>query len=228
MKKVRAKAFAAITMLGALAIVANADAADHGDSPAAGSSAGADITDVYAWMDSTTKMNLIMNVVGTTFSDSVQYVFHVESGAGYGNVGNEVNVICQFDANQMIECWAGDDYVKGDASDPVGLASQKGKFKVFAGPRNDPFYFNIGGFNAVIDTVMMAAGGLTFDNAGCPALDANTSTALVTQLATNPGGDAATDDFAGMTVGSIVIQIDKDLVAASGDTVAVWASTHNR
>lgn len=229
MKKLRAPTVTSIAALGMLALAPSADAADHLDSPAAQASPAADITDVYAWVDGPNTINLIMNVIATTFSDSVQYVLHVESGDAYGATGNEVNIICQFDASQTIECWAGDeDYVKGDASDPVGLAGQNGKFKVFAGARNDPFYFNISGFNETIDIVKGAASSLTFNDAGCPALDSATSSALVGQLSSEPGGGAAVDDFAAGKVGSIVIQIDKDVIAKNGDVLAVWGSTNQR
>ncbi len=229
MKAIRNPILTSITALSSLAVISTAHAADHGDSPAAAASPAADITDVYAWVDSPTQLNLIMNVVGTTFSDSVQYVFHVESGSAYGMTSGEVNIICQFDASQAIECWAGDaDYVKGDASDTVGLAGRNGMFKVFAGERNDPFFFNISGYQATIDAVKAAAGGLTFNDAMCPALDSGTSGVLVTQLMTNGDGSPASDDFAGGTVGSIVVQVDKSVVAKNGDILAVWGSTHQR
>ena len=41
-------------------------------------------------------------------------------------------------------------------------------------------------------------------------------------------GSTASDDFAGGTVGAIVIQIDKSAVAKNGDVLAVWGSTHQR
>lgn len=71
-----------------------------------------------------------------------------------------------------------------------------------------------------------AASGLTFDEAGCPALDAATSNALVTQLQTDVGGGAATDFFAGMNVLTIAIEIRKSLVTPGGPILGIWGSTH--
>jgi len=34
------------------------------------------------------------------------------------------------------------------------------------------------------------------------------------------------DNFAGMTAGSLVLQIDADLLTGGGQILAVWASTH--
>lgn len=206
-------------------------AADHVDAPGVIADPTADLTDVFAWMDPAGgKMNLILNIpsagAGSAFSDAVQYVFHVESMAGYGMAGETTNIICTFDASQMVSCWVGDQaYVNGDASNPSGLASTDGSIKVFTGRRNDPFFFNLSGFDATIETVVAAAGSLTFDDAGCPALDMPTSTALVTQLQTEPGGMPALDDFAGGEVLSLVVQVDVALVNSGGPVAAVWAST---
>ena len=202
----------------------NAQAADHLDSPsvAAMAAAGSDITDVFAFMSSDgSKLNLIMDVRSATFSDATQYVFHVGSGAAFGAAANDYRILCQFDAASAVECWAEDDvYVKGDASATTGLGSADGKLKVFAGERNDPFYFNLMGFQAVVDTVKGAAAGLTFNMAGCPGVDATTAGAIAQTLATGA------DDFAGATVGALVVQIDKTLVNTNGAVLSVWASTH--
>ena len=219
-----------LTSVGALALALTpltGLAADHADSPSVTADPSADITDLYAWMNGD-KLALVLDVQSAAmFSDAVQYVLHIDSGAGYGSADTETSILCRFDASQQIECWLGDDddYAKGDASSESGLTSTNGMFRVFAGMRDDPFYFNATGFGAVISTVVSAAGGLTFDAAGCPALDADTSNALVTQLMTEPGGGAAADDFNGNVL-SIVIEIDKDAVTAGGPVIGVWASTH--
>ncbi len=214
-------------VLAALAFTPVAFAADHMDSPAAGKDPAADITDTFTWMDGG-NLVMVMDVVpfATTtskFSDAVKYVFHTQSGAAYGQLKNpERDVICTFDAAQKISCWAGNqEYITGDASQTSGLASQDGKLKVFAGLRDDPFFFNLTGFNNTVATVEAAAPGLTPNAAGCPAVDSSTSAALVTSLKT-PG----TDDFAGKNVLSIVVSIDKSLVTQNGSLVAMWASTN--
>lgn len=222
-------------VIGAASIVVGtplAFAADHIDSPAAVADPAADITDTYSWMDGN-NLVMVMDVVpfadtASKFSDQVQYVFHTQSGASMSALtGAEMNVICTFDTAQKISCWAGDkDYVTGDASQTAGLTSMNGKFKVFAGLRDDPFFFNLDGFTDTVTTVEGAASSLTFNAAGCPALDSATSTTLVTKLKQDGNGGAGKDKFAGANVLSIVLSIDKTLVTPAGPVVAMWASTN--
>lgn len=208
------------------ASMAPALAADHIDAPAVVADPATDLTDVFAWMEDG-QLNLALDIPGAAgFSDAVQYVFHLESAPAYGMTGSSTTILCTFNAAQTIQCWLDDQvYVTGDAGTPAGLANEDGTFRVFAGLRNDPFYFNFSGFTTTIDAVVDAAGGLAFDDAGCPTLDAATSQVLVTQLQTEPGGDPAVDDFAGSNVRSLVVQVDPSLVNQGGPVLAVWAST---
>jgi hypothetical protein len=208
-------------------------AADHQDGPAATADPSADITDVFAWMSSdASKVNLVMDVfpfaTGTPmFSNTVQYVFHTSSRPSYGvAAAATVNVICTFNTAQTISCWAGDEYVTGDASSTAGLTSASGKLKVFAGLRNDPFFFNLDGFKATAADVTAAKGSLSFDSNGCPLLDGPTSTALVTQLRTAPDGGAPKDHFLAANLLALVVQLDKSVLTSGGPLVSVWAATH--
>jgi hypothetical protein len=211
-----------------------ARAADHLDGPAAQADKTTDINDVYAWMENG-KLVVAVNVfpvadATSEFSDAAWYVIHVNSAAAYGMAQTETTIICGFDAAQSATCWFGDDaaeIVQGDASAAAGLATASGKAKVFAGLREDPFFFNLGGFNDTRAAVVAAAGGLTFDAAGCPAVDAATSAALVGMLqGSNNGAGAAVDFFASLNTLSIVVELDASLVNAGGPVLGVWASTH--
>jgi hypothetical protein len=219
--------------LAPLLIAATALAADHQDGAAVLTDPATDINDVFAWTSSDgTKLNLVMDVfpAATTaarFSNVAQYVFHTTSTSAYGMAAAaSEDILCTFDTAQVISCWGGGEYVHGDASNTSGIASANGKFRVFAGLRDDPFFFNLDGFKATASAVHNAAGSLTFDAAGCPALDATTSNALVTQLRSAPGGGPPTDHFARLNTLAIVVQIDKSLVTKGGSTVGVWASTN--
>lgn len=207
-------------------------AADHIDAPAAKGEPGADITDVYAWMNNdASKLNVVLDVhhmatQSTTFSTALQYAVHINSSKGYGMAQTESVLVCQFYTASKVECWLGSEYVEGDPSDPKGIVSQSGKLKVFAGLRDDPFFFELAGFKETVKIVQGAAGSLTFDAAGCPAVDANTSQVLVNQLQHGPNGAAASNSFAGSKILSIAVQVDKSLVTSGGNTLGVWASTH--
>ena len=219
--------------LAAALVTVRALAADHQDGAAVLTDPATDINDVFAWTSPDgTKVNLVMDVfpAATTaarFSNVAQYVFHTTSSSAYGMAAAaSEDILCTFDTSQVISCWGGGEYIHGDASNTAGITSTSGKLRVFAGLRDDPFFFNLDGFKATASAVHGAAGSLTFDAAGCPALDAQTSNALVTQLMSAPGGGAPSDHFKGLNTLAIVIQIDKSLVTKGGSTVGVWASTN--
>lgn len=227
------KATLGIGALAAAALALPVFAADHIDSPAAIGEPSADITDLYAWMSAdTTKVNLVMNVSpfatgDSRFSPAVQYVFHLGSSSAYRDTQTESNVICEFDNAGMIECWGGGAYVQGDPSSEAGLVSDDGTLRVFAGLRDDPFFFELDGFRAVVNEIINDP-DLTFNSDGCPDIDSDTAEDLRMQLAQGAGGADATDTFAGSNVLSLVVQIDTARVTAGGPLLGVWASTHRK
>lgn len=235
-------------------------AADHLDSLATlGTQPMADINDVYAWntVDGT-KVNLAMTVSpkdpGTrSFGASVQYVFHLTTHAAFGMPGiGESKVVCTFTANDDGKCWLIDpmgkvvDYVGGDLSGPNGRVSDSGKFRVFAGQRSDPFFFNLIGFQTAVKTVKdnpTLAPITELDK--CPDVLGPVAKTLrdeLTDLTPDPNGvttangvcppedsegDPQADCFAEFNVMAIVVQIDKDeLDVATNHVLSVWASTY--
>ena len=218
-----------------------ARSADHLDAPATIAEPAADINDVYTFLDkpgdAASKVIFAMTVfpaapADAKFSDTVQYVIHTQSGAKFGATTSDLNIICTFDAAQKASCWAGaDEYVTGNASAATGITSASGKFKVFAGLRADPFFFNLAGFKhtvqAVKDTV--DSGALNFDDAGCPLLQPGTDTALQGFLSSNPDGGGAAEDFFKKLNGlAIVVEADKSVVTKGGGIISVWGSTHRK
>jgi hypothetical protein len=209
-----------------------ASAADHIDSPAATAEPTADLTDLFAWTSpEADKLNLVLNVNpfagdDAVFSDAVQYAFHINSSQGYGEDQTETLVLCQFPEPSRIECWVGSEYITGDPSSAEGLTDESGSVRIFAGLRNDPFFMEFTGFTNTVKAVVNAASGLDFDLSGCPALDADTSGALVGLLQSGTDGAPASDTFAGANVLSLVVQVDADKVSPGGPVVGVWASTH--
>jgi hypothetical protein len=188
---------------GALALFAHgARAADHTDGPAAIADQSADITDVYAFMSpdpaSKTHLVLIMNVAPlasatTAFSNKVTYKFHIKpiTGTAPITVGADANVTCTF-AGTAVTCNGPNSLsatgtvgtVGGSATDPM---------RVFAGPRSDPFYFDLDAFKATITS-------------GTPKF-------------TSPG----TNHFASLNVLSIVVEIDAAKAFGANDAGAANA-----
>ncbi len=230
-----------LIMLSALSVaVVSANAADHEDSPSVRQDPTSDFGDVLAWMSpDAKKLNLLASVVrhATTqsrFSDAALYVFHTRSAPSFGGTAAaEVNVICSFEGTttQTISCWAGNtSFVTGDATIPGGLVSGDGKLRVFAGLRNDAFFFNSSGFNATRGLVIDALPtlGPTADAAGCPTVDSGTSAALVNQLMSSPDGSPAVDAFGNANILVLATQVDKSIVTPGGPIVSVWGSSNRR
>ncbi len=209
-------------------------AADHGDISSAGMEPTADITDIYAWMtDDASMLNLVMGVnsnagPNAVFSNALAYVFHIDSMQAYGEPQADTPIVCKFADASTIECWGAGDYAVGDPSNPAGLMSQNGVFRVFAGLRNDPFFLEYQGFLAAEGAAFDAAGAgqVAFDTEGCAQLTPEQSAALVGQLGSGPNNVPPTDTFAGQNVLALVIQVNKAAVATNGPILGIWGATH--
>jgi hypothetical protein len=226
----------------------------------------ADLNDVFAWMTTDAqKVNLALTVspfdnlvpaaAARHFSPSVLYAFHVTSRPGFGMAGQESKIVCKFADDTHGECWVTDptnkviDYVGGDLSGPNGRISASQKFRVFAGKRSDPFFFNSAGTKKAVTAAVTtcatlsggtavcppgAPGGTFRDAAGCfKAVDGATAKTLrddISGMATTiPPGCSTTDKdcFVEANVMAIVVQIDKDeLLLGTDKQLSVWASTH--
>lgn len=196
-------------------------------------------------------LNLIMTVSpadpGTrSFSDAVQYVFHVVSRTGDEAAvvahpgGTETKVICSFASNTSVQCWVVQgttvkDYVTGNPSSTAGVTSSSGKVKVHAGRHSDPFFFNLQGFREGFKYIK-SLGTLSTNAANCPTLTKDQADTLSEHFTTQQPSDPTAvpvcpgdtpDCFAALNVLGIVVQLDKTLVNAGTNTlIGVWASTH--
>jgi hypothetical protein len=223
----------------ALAAPIVAPAADHLDSPTADQNEEptADITDLYAWMSADSeKLNLVAAVNAdagedTVFSDAVIYQFAISSSQQFGGPQESTLITCKFIDEKNIECWAGNDYVAGDASDPEGIVSDNEGLRVFAGLRDDPFFLEYNGFLNAISTAnsAVAADAVAFDDAneGCPSLTDEQAALLVGQLQHGNDGADPTNTFAGQDILALVIQVDKSIVDGGGPLLGVSVSTYS-
>lgn len=209
---------------------------DHRDFARAGlRGEDGDLTSLYAWTSADgKKLNLGLPWApdagpGTRFSDAVQWVFRVASRPdAKARDAAELVILCTFDIAQRVSCWAGEEYLSGDASGSAGLASPSGRLRVFTGLRNDPFFFNLTGFKAAGSRINQALAGAPRDAAGCPSFDLQARSEILRQLSTGTGGVAARDDLAGQNVLTLVVEVDLSLVTRGGPVLAVSGSTHKR
>lgn len=231
--------------VGAIALATMASgtalAADHRDGAATKADPAADINDVFVWpIESGAKVNLAMTVAPfaatTMFSNATQYVFHVSSHGGFGMPATSAtDVICEFAADQTASCWIVNtngnvvkDYVNGMASADAGITSADAKVRLFAGPRADPFFFYLTGFNNAREFVKTNFGALAglLNTSGCPVLPMATLMTAQDALTTT---DQADNDFDEGNVLVIELEVASDLLTnAPGETLSVWAATHKK
>jgi hypothetical protein len=202
------------TLLAAITVVSGlrpADASDHLDTPTVAMNPRADIGDLYAWTSADgTQLNLVMTLVGQSFSEVVEYVFHIDSGKTIGVTTDTTTIRCKFSDDRQAACRV----------DGVERA-----VRVFAGQRDDPFFNNVKGTRAAYQRAAAALhGGAATDVAGCPSFDAATTNAILSEWRHTDGG-AARDFLAGWSPASLVVSIDLDLVTQGGAMLGVWAVT---
>lgn len=213
--------------LAAAGIASSVRASDHLDTPTVATNPRSDIGDLYAWTSPDGRqLNLVMTLVGQSFSDNIEYAFHVDSGERFGAATNATSIACRFSADQTVDCRAGSvDRAKGKADRSEGLWSLDRRFHVFAGRRDDPFFNNVKGTRAAYQRAFATLGSTTpVDAAGCPQFDATTKQAILSEWRHTDGGPAQ-NLLAGWTPATLVISIDLDVVAKHGRMLAVWATT---
>ena len=107
----------------------------------------------------------------------------------------------------------------------VRIAAIAGGGNAFAGPRDDPFYFDLVGFKHL--KARLLAGSTTVGTAGtasdCPP-------AVTTDGASNAllSCFTGTDTFAGTNISSIALQLPNGMIGGATHTVGVWATTSIR
>lgn len=174
-------------------------AADHRDSPLTTADPAADINDVYAFVNpnDADEVILVATVLpvanaNSRFSDAVSYRFNISNGSD----GGDTTITCTFpeEATRVLCRNEGDTlYAEGN----LGEIVDADELRVFAGLRDDPFFFDLDAFNETRNTLV-------------PAF-------------TDPG----VNFFAGLNTLSIVLGVSRDRLTDDGasSTLKVYAST---
>ncbi len=153
--------------LGAVALSALAlIAADHGDAPSLASLRPADLNDVYAWHTASTVVMAVtfggpgMPADDNTYSPDVLYTLNIDTDND--NTANH-SIRFQFGQNSAGAWGVRFHNVPGVAATftgPINTVHDLGaSVKAFAGLRDDPFFFDLQGFNETV-----AMGTLRFRN----------------------------------------------------------------
>lgn len=199
-------------------------AADHIDAPSTKANAAADITDLYAFQGQDTN-NLVFAVntqgllspnatAAAKFGENVMVEINIDKD---GNNVEDLVIQAIKRGNKMyffgpyaksttglsstINTSAASGSVEISTYGATAITSTQNGMKFFAGPRDDPFFFDLGQYQAIL------AGNAT---------------------GFKPKGQAE-DTFKGTNVLSIVVEVPKAMIGAAKDNnINVWATTKKK
>ena len=239
-------ALVALAGIGSLYALQGAAGSDHADSPAVLARPGADLTDVYVFPAPRNDANVVLAVDvhpliapgmgGTTYFDpGVMYQFKID------NTGDHVeDLVMQFSASapsngsQTITLYGpGKPNQTGTSSTWIAKtgsftyndksASVNG-MKVFAGPREDPFFFDLAQFFKIVPD-------RNFGNHGPGKTVPPPSASSFRGFAAGSGCDTSpAQDFLSankFNVLSLVVELPRTMLAPAGGApgkISVWAS----
>jgi hypothetical protein len=84
-------------------------ASNHLDTRAVIENPQANIGDMYAWIAQDGRhLNLVMDIVGSSFSDKLSYIYHIDSGPGFGKTTATTTIVCRFPEAKVADCRLGD------------------------------------------------------------------------------------------------------------------------
>lgn len=211
----------------AFGAVSDCGASNHLDTPLVTANPQANIGDIYAWTAQDGRhVNLVMDIVGRSFSDKIRYVFYIDSGPRFGKTTATTTIVCRFPDVNVTDCRLGSvDHARGDAGVLTGLEGRKHRFRVFAGLRDDPFFNNVTGTRAAYQVAYAALkSGAMADRAGCPRFDDATAQSILYQWRHTDGGPAQ-NFLAHWTTSALVLSVDISAVERGGKTLAIWGAT---
>jgi hypothetical protein len=223
--------------------------ADHLDSPLVKIDARVDITDVYAWRTNASTTTLAVNVnpltspadtTGARFRQSALYEIKIDTN---GDAVADIAYRIKFSGfthfsdgtnNQIFTVkrtvglaarrteWTGAIVAVGRTSHGGGtrIAAVSGGGLAFAGPRDDPFFFDLVGFKHLKSRVLAGRQdlGTVNDTTNCALADDDASARLLSCF-------TGSDTFAGTNVSSIVLKLPNAKLGGTGHTVGIWATT---
>ena len=238
----RTVALFALAVTAALAILltpaARLDAADHGDAPFLANDRGADIADAYLFLDPADNTRVV--IAGTingfivpaemvnfgVFDENLRYRFEIENNGDTRPdifidvrfspkqaAGNQVqNATVTFSTGQTFTAPGTVPNLNPTPPAPVVTTDAASGVRFFAGVTDDPFLFDIAGFNRYA-AAQRACG---------PTFAADCTNAAKTNL------QRGRDSFAGYNIMSIVLSVPRDLIRRQSNSIGLNFVTQRR
>ena len=192
----------------AIGVMSAVQAADHTEAPGTLLDPAADIDDFYAWHTANGTIIAILTFDGlqapggnATYDADVLYGIHIDNDAD--NVA-DIDIWVRFALDGQGRWGMQVMNLPGTGAPVWGSVEQvidAPGGKVYAGLRDDPFFFDFQGFS---DTL---ANGSLFDGGG------------------NLYFDTARDSFAGTNVTAIVLEMDMGAALGGATSLQMWATT---
>lgn len=183
----------AMTWIGIHTPARDALGADHAEAPAAVADPAADLADVYAWHQGNKLVTVVTfaglsgSAMGALYDDDVLYTVHLDQD---GDNAAEIEILVRFGANAAGEWGMRVENLPGSPAPIEGpvetlLDAGDGR-RVWAGWRDDPFFFDLQGFRETLQTQAVA-----FDSSRDSLAGLNvTAIVLESDLAAAGGGNA--------------------------------------
>jgi hypothetical protein len=206
--------------------------ADHLDAPTVKTDKRIDITDIYAFRSGPGRTTVAINV-NPLLSPAATETAHFRPSALYelkvdtnGDAVADIAYRFRFgkvaerddDSDQTVQVrratgaaaarteWSGKVVANGrttEADDDPVVTGLAGGGRLFAGPRDDPFFFDLAGFVQFKQRLLAGS----------------------TDLGELLGGFTGTDTFAGTNISAIVLELPTSKLGPTGSTVGIWATT---
>jgi Domain of unknown function (DUF4331) len=225
-------------------------AADHLDGPLVQTDSRVDITDLYAWRSSATGTAIALNVNPLTspadskaarFKQSALYEIKVDTNGdaradiAYRIRFSDLKTFSDGTNTQTFKVkratgaaarrteWSGTTIAVGKTSrygKAASITTVAGGGHAFAGPRDDPFFFDLVGFKHLKSRLLNGRLdlGMAADSTNCALADTDANANLLSCF-------TGTDTFAGLNVSSIVLTLPDAKLGGKGHNVGIWATT---
>ena len=224
-------------------------ASDHLDAPLVKTDGRIDITDLYAFANSGGQTSLVLNVnplltpgmtKGARFRQTALYEFKIDTN---GDAKADITYRVEFSNLKLFgdgaayqtyvvkratgsaanrHEWSGTTVAVGTTTaygHSLRTATILGGGKAFAGPRDDPFDFDLVGFKHL--KARLLAGSTTIGSPGDASCTDGSDTMADHLLSCFTGADT----FAGTNISSIVLQVPNSRIGGTGHAIGVWATT---
>ena len=231
------------------ALFIKASGSDHADTPAIAARPGADLTDVFIFPSPTNTNNVVLAMTvhpliaggqgpSTSFDPNVLYQFKIDkNGDGVEDVviqmkasGTGANQTIQV-AGPVAPSRTGTTAIFENANANAGTINTAftltNGIQVFAGAREDPFFFDLNQFFTIFPDRANPVYPSTFVNTAGTSVSTTPANPNQPQAATWRAQGVATDFLAGLNVLAIVVEVPKTMLTTGGDgKIRVWCTTN--